>query len=92
MHSPPPARADLELSKEERVDVLLHLKHTVADYGGAETAELVRLINRELDLLRRGRGAQAMVNLRKRISALYLDLMGDEQFNPEASKYNYATA
>jgi hypothetical protein len=43
------------LTIDERLDVLLHVKWTVKEFDCALTRELVSLIDREADLLNRGR-------------------------------------
>ena len=73
------------LRVDERLDVLLHVKWTVKDYGTKLTKELTELIDREADLLNRGRGDKALEGLRKRITRAFLQLIRDPSYNPEAS-------
>ena len=49
------------------------------------TKELTELIDREADLLNRGRGDKALEGLRKRITRAFLQLIRDPSYNPEAS-------
>jgi len=48
------------------------------------TKELTELIDREADLLNRGRGDKALEGLRKRITRAFLQLIRDPKYNPEA--------
>jgi hypothetical protein len=73
------------LRVDERLDVLLHVKWTVKDYGTKLTKELTELIDREADLLNRGRGDKALEGLRKRITRAFLQLIRDPSYNPEAA-------
>ena len=56
------------LSTDERLDVLLHVKWTVKEFDCNLTRALVELIDREADLLNRGRSPTAMDGLRKCVS------------------------
>ncbi len=60
------------LTIDERLDVLLHVKWTVKEFDCNLTREVVELIEREADLLNRGRSATLLEGLRKRISSLFL--------------------
>ncbi|ETV70363.1 hypothetical protein H257_14050 [Aphanomyces astaci] len=70
---------------EERLEVLLHVKWTVKEFECALTRELMELIDREADMLNRGRPAQSVEGLRKRISNLFLQFIENPTFNPEAA-------
>ena len=60
------------LSTDERLDVLLHTKWTVKEFDCNLTREIVDLIDREADMLNRGRGESSLEGLRKRLSNLFL--------------------
>ena len=75
------------LSVDERLDVLLHVKWTVKEFDCPLTREIVELIDREADLLNRGRKDGALEGLRKRISSLFHFFIQTPEFNPEASKF-----
>jgi hypothetical protein len=60
------------LTIDERLDVLLHVKWTVKEFDCNLTREVVELIEREADLLNRGRNPRLLEGLRKRISGLFL--------------------
>lgn len=49
--------------------------------------QVVELIDREADLLNRGRNPRMLEGLRKRISSLFLNFVETPEFNPEAVKY-----
>eukprot|EP00996_Jenningsia_fusiforme_P006473 NODE_787_length_1904_cov_50.562803_g727_i0.p1 GENE.NODE_787_length_1904_cov_50.562803_g727_i0~~NODE_787_length_1904_cov_50.562803_g727_i0.p1 ORF type:complete len:403 (-),score=69.18 NODE_787_length_1904_cov_50.562803_g727_i0:185-1393(-) len=72
------------LSVDERLDILLHVKWTVKEFECALTREIVELIDREADLLNRGRKEKALEGLRSRMSNLFLQFCETPEFNPEA--------
>ncbi|XP_050413811.2 IQ and ubiquitin-like domain-containing protein [Patella vulgata] len=74
------------LTQDERLDVLLTLKHTVKEHDCKLTQEIIELIDREADLLMRGVKEDNLDGLRKRISTLFLQYIKTPTFNPEASK------
>ncbi|MCI4381860.1 hypothetical protein PGIGA_G00256870 [Pangasianodon gigas] len=74
------------LSQEERLDVLLTLKHTVKEHDCKLTREIVELIDREADLLTRGVKESNLEGLRKRIATLFLQYIKNPTFNPQVSK------
>ncbi|KAJ3344509.1 hypothetical protein HDU83_005131 [Entophlyctis luteolus] len=78
------------LSVDERLQILLHVKYTVKEFDCVLTREIVELINREGDLVSRGRGAESLEGLRKRIGALFLQFVQTPEFNPEAALYQKA--
>ena len=75
------------LTTEERLDVLLHVKWTVKEFDCNLTREIVDLIDREADLLSRGRNPKTLTGLRRRISHLFLTFIETPEFNPEVAKY-----
>lgn len=75
------------LATEQRIDVLLHVKYTVKEFPCELTDDILELIQREQDLLRRGRSEQSLSGLRKRLSHLFLRFLDTPQFNPEASNF-----
>ncbi|XP_052778908.1 IQ and ubiquitin-like domain-containing protein [Mya arenaria] len=74
------------LTQDERLDVLLTLKHTVKEHDCKLTQEIIELIDREADLLMRGVKETNLDGLRKRISTLFLQYLKTPTFNPEAAK------
>ena len=72
------------LTTDERLDVLLHVKWTVKEFDCNLTREIVELIDREADLLNRGRSPKTMEGLRKRISSLFLAFIETPEFNVSA--------
>jgi len=74
------------LTQDERLDVLLTLKHTVKEHDCKLTQEIIELIDREADLLMRGVKESNLDGLRKRISTLFLQYIKTPMFNPEAAR------
>jgi hypothetical protein len=72
------------LSIDERLDVLLHVKWTVKEFDCKLTRDIVELIDREADLLNRGRKDKSLTGLQKRLSNLFLTFCEQPEFNPEA--------
>lgn len=60
------------MTTDERLDVLLHTKWTVKEFDCNLTREIVDLIDREADMLNRGRSENSLEGLRKRLSNLFL--------------------
>ncbi|XP_074840214.1 IQ motif and ubiquitin-like domain-containing protein [Carettochelys insculpta] len=75
-----------DLPKDERLDVLLTLKHTVKEHGCKLTHEIVDLIDREADLMMRGVKECNLEGLRKRICTLFLQYIKTPVFNPEVAR------
>ncbi|KAJ4462266.1 putative flagellar associated protein [Paratrimastix pyriformis] len=73
------------LTVDERLDVLLHVKWT--EFDCSLTRELVDLIDREADLLNRGRSDGSLEGLRKRSCNLFLQFIETPEFNPEAARF-----
>jgi len=75
------------LTIDERLDVLLHTKWTVKEFDCNLTREIVDLIDREADMLNRGRGETSLEGLRKRLANLFLQFIETPEFNPEAARF-----
>ncbi|CAJ1346388.1 unnamed protein product [Effrenium voratum] len=75
------------LTVDERLDVLLHVKWTVKEFDCNLTREMVDLIDREADMLNRGRPEKSFVGLRKRLANLFLQFIETPEFNPEAMQF-----
>ncbi|KAF4315652.1 hypothetical protein JM18_008933 [Phytophthora kernoviae] len=78
-------------SVDERLDMLLHIKWTVQEFDCALTRELVELIDREADMLSRGRKEKSLEGLRKRLINLFLQFIETPEFNPEAAALKHAS-
>ena len=76
------------LSTDERLDVLLHIKWTVKEFDCSLTREIVDLIDREADLLNRGRSPKTLAGLRQRVANLFLQFCETPEFNPESAKFS----
>ncbi|KAG2379216.1 hypothetical protein C9374_007355 [Naegleria lovaniensis] len=73
------------LSVDERLDVLMHVKWTVKEFeNDSLSKDIIELIDREADLLNRGRKDNSLVGLRKRLSNLFLQFIHEPKYNPEA--------
>lgn len=72
------------LSNDERLDVLMHVKWTVKEFECILSREITELIDRESDLLNRGRKDSTLSGLRQRLSNLFLQFVETPEFNPEA--------
>eukprot|EP00455_Lapot_gusevi_P013095 TRINITY_DN16319_c0_g1_i3.p2 TRINITY_DN16319_c0_g1~~TRINITY_DN16319_c0_g1_i3.p2 ORF type:complete len:112 (-),score=13.94 TRINITY_DN16319_c0_g1_i3:59-394(-) len=77
---------------EERLDVLLHVKWTVKEFDCNLTREIVDLIDREIDLLKRGRSEKSLEGLRKRLCNLFLNFVNTPEFNPESMRFQKVPA
>ena len=75
------------LTIDERLDVLLHVKWTVKEFDCNLTRDVVELIDREADMLNRGRSESSLAGLRKRLANLFLQFIETPEFNPEAARF-----
>jgi len=75
------------LTVDERLDVLLHVKWTVKEFDCNLTREIVDLIDREADMLNRGRPEKSFAGLRRRVANLFLQFIETPEFNPESMKF-----
>ena len=80
----------------DRLEILLNVKWTIKEKFTVEgngsglgnvVRDLVDLIDREADLLNRGRPYASMENLRTRISHLFLQIIESPVFNPRAAEF-----
>ena len=69
--------------KEDRLDLLLNVKVTVSEKSTEVSAEIKQLINREADMLNRGRRTESFRGVRERILKLFLYYIQNEEMNPE---------
>lgn len=81
------AITDMTLRTDDRLDVLLNVKWTVKEFDCQLTRELAGLIDREADMLNRGRSKKSLEGLRRRISNQFLQFIESPQFNPEAARF-----
>mmetsp|Transcript_36333 Transcript_36333/g.95810 ORF Transcript_36333/g.95810 Transcript_36333/m.95810 type:complete len:211 (+) Transcript_36333:1024-1656(+) len=75
------------LTIDERLDVLLHVKWTVKEFDCNLTRDIVELIDREADMLNRGRSEDSLKGLRKRVANLFLQFIETPEFNPESARF-----
>ncbi|KAG5504964.1 hypothetical protein JKF63_04411 [Porcisia hertigi] len=83
------AVAGLSSATAARLDILLRVKWTVREFdtGSQLTQELCELIDREADLLHRGRREASLTSLRKRIQSLFAQFIEDPLYNPVAKEF-----
>ncbi|EPY29760.1 IQ and ubiquitin-like domain-containing protein [Angomonas deanei] len=81
------ALSDRTLVQNARLDVLLHVKWTVKEFENSLTQELTQLIDREADLLQRGRREASLDGLRTRIQNLFKQFIEDPEYNPMMAQY-----
>lgn len=74
------------LTVDERLDVLLHVKWTAKEFDCNLTREIVDLVDREADMLNRGRPETSFKGLRRRLANLFLQFVETPEFNPEDRK------
>jgi hypothetical protein len=75
-------------SVNQRLEVLLNVKWTIkAVEPCILTKTLADLLDREADLLNRGRPFSSMEPLRQRIKHLFLQFIEDPQYNPRAVEF-----
>jgi hypothetical protein len=65
------------------LDLLLKVKVLVSEKPADVSVEIKQLINREADLINRGRPATNLVGVRERILKLFLYYVQNENTNPE---------
>ena len=76
---------------EGRVDVLLNVKYVVQEVGGEGVPEMLQLIEREQEWMKRRRGSAgwradaAMSGLRQRLALLFLHFLQSPAVNPAAA-------
>ncbi|PSN34770.1 IQ and ubiquitin-like domain-containing protein, partial [Blattella germanica] len=76
-----------DISVEERIELLVSLKYALKSYNPMMTNELISLFEREVNCLVRGVKAKDLILLRLRTQKLFIELMKDPEFNPEAAKH-----
>eukprot|EP00596_Hydrurales_sp_CCMP1899_P009266 CAMPEP_0119036562 /NCGR_PEP_ID=MMETSP1177-20130426/4349_1 /TAXON_ID=2985 /ORGANISM="Ochromonas sp, Strain CCMP1899" /LENGTH=157 /DNA_ID=CAMNT_0006996621 /DNA_START=1073 /DNA_END=1546 /DNA_ORIENTATION=+ len=72
---------------DSRLDILLHVKWTVREFDDPLTQDISDLVDREGDLLNRGRPLKSMERLRIRLNNLVLQFLDDPKYNPRAADF-----
>mmetsp|Transcript_6490 Transcript_6490/g.8973 ORF Transcript_6490/g.8973 Transcript_6490/m.8973 type:complete len:587 (+) Transcript_6490:177-1937(+) len=75
---------------EQRLDVILNVKFTVREFDCQLTRAIVELVNREQDMLTRGRSGGSLSGLRKRLENMFLQFIETPEFNPSSSNFQRA--
>jgi hypothetical protein len=76
------------VSLDERLDILLNTKFTVLERRYEKISdEIEELINREADMINRGRPEPSLEGLRQRLCNLFLQYIENPKMNPEAARF-----
>jgi hypothetical protein len=75
------------LESDQRLDVLLHVKWTVRQFDSPLTRDIADLVDREADLINRGRSHSSMENLRQRLGNMFLQFLETPEYNPRADDF-----
>ncbi|XP_021923748.1 IQ and ubiquitin-like domain-containing protein isoform X4 [Zootermopsis nevadensis] len=75
------------VTAKERIELLMSLKYVLKSYNPKLTNELISLFERECNSLMHGVKAKDLATLRQRTQKLFIELMKDPEFNPEAAKH-----
>lgn len=75
--------------RDARTEVLLSVKYTVREFECPLTREIALLVDREVDLLGRGRPPASLDGLRKRLRTLFLTFCTTPEFNPAAGAVSH---
>jgi len=67
---------------DQRLDVLLQAKWVLKEFDCDLTREAISLIDREADILNRGRSQATLAGLRRRLLGLFLQFAETPEFNP----------
>lgn len=70
----------------DRLQVLLHVKWTVKEFPSKLSKEIASLVDREADMLDRGRPTDSVNGLRSRLENLFLRFIMTPEYNPEAKR------
>lgn len=76
-----------DLKVDDRLEVLLKIKQTVSCSDCILTRDISELIDREADLLNRGRKDHTLAGLRRRLSNLFMQYIEIPDFNPERKRF-----
>lgn len=71
----------------DRLELLTHVRETVGEFDCPLTREIIGLVDREADMLHRGRPAGSFAGSRQRLKGLFLTFCEAPAFNPEAAKF-----
>jgi hypothetical protein len=74
-------------SIDERFNILLQIKWTVQEFDNPLSRDIVDLVDRESDLLHRGRSVKSVEKLRMRLSNLFLMFIENPLYNPRAKDF-----
>lgn len=72
---------------DERLDILLKVKWIVKEYNTQLTRDISELVDREADLLNRGRPLKSIEKLRIRLGNMFLQFLENAEYNPRAKDF-----
>jgi hypothetical protein len=75
------------LGIDDRLDVLLRVKWTVREFDTQLTRDIAELVDREADLLNRGRPIKSIDKLRIRLGNMFLQFLENADYNPRAKDF-----
>lgn len=76
------------LDIKTRLQVLLHVKFTVSEFSGEISKDIIGLVEREADLMARGREEHSITGLRSRLKHLFLRFIQTIEYNPAIATKN----
>lgn len=77
-----------DVTNTERIEILTSIKNCLAGFEAVDlTADLIELLEREIDLITMGVSKKNMEYLKRRFDSLYVDLAKNPEFNPQAKYY-----
>mmetsp|Transcript_1138 Transcript_1138/g.2604 ORF Transcript_1138/g.2604 Transcript_1138/m.2604 type:complete len:572 (-) Transcript_1138:269-1984(-) len=74
----------------QRIDVIMNVKYTVREFDCQLTRDIQELVNRENDMLSRGRSGKSLTGMRQRLENLFLQFIETPEFNPGAENFQRA--
>eukprot|EP00466_Bigelowiella_natans_P006673 jgi/Bigna1/52635/estExt_Genewise1Plus.C_100004 len=79
-----------KIPARQRLDIILNVKFTVREFDCLLTRDIVELVNREQDMVSRGRSESSLSGLRLRLENLFLNFIETPEFNPGATNFQRA--
>jgi len=70
-----------------KIKTVLNSQWTVGEFDSQLTRDIKELVDREADLLNRGRPIKSMEKLRTRLQSLFLQFLQNPEYNPRAKDF-----
>lgn len=64
----------------------------IQEFDCSISREIVELIDREVDMVKRGRNEKTLAGLRQRMANLFLQFIETPEFNPESSRFKVSAS